>query len=475
MTQRTDSAYKVLRYSRQRLPIAHANATQRKLQLTRSLVVQSLSCVGSLGILSSGLVWAQTETSPSAVVELPTKDANPPAAAPVEFATPKPATTAAALVPVRLERTRTEFPTSRASSSSVDRIGSVTTLSKPIARPVQVRPTLPLAKTTTNSATDYDGSYIDPTKYSIGATSGYQAPSQVVVMERSTGCKTVLRPGQGLSSNLCGATAVPRFSARHSDGNQAVSGYTTGRSEAQPSRWTNRSQNVALTGLPPVPIGPISVSSSGFSATPRTPATAQGPIALSDVGSMALPGTVTLPPRGGLLGYQQFPQAEGQQNNANTGLQFPLTIPAPITSIFGWRPSPFTGGGSSFHPGTDLGAPLGTPVLAAYAGDVVVANYMGGYGLAVVLEHKKPAEQTLYGHLSQIFVQPGQWVQQGTVIGRVGSTGMSTGPHLHFEIRQMTPEGWVATDAGAQLEYAMAQLVQALRTAQVPQRAIKGG
>jgi len=118
---------------------------------------------------------------------------------------------------------------------------------------------------------------------------------------------------------------------------------------------------------------------------------------------------------------------------------------------------------------------LGTPVLAAYPGSVVVANYMGGYGLAVILEHKKPVEQTLYGHLSQIFVQPGQWVDQGTVIGRVGSTGMSTGPHLHFEIRQLTPNGWVATDPGKQLEYAMAQLVQTLRIAQAPQQPVNGG
>jgi murein DD-endopeptidase MepM/ murein hydrolase activator NlpD len=123
-------------------------------------------------------------------------------------------------------------------------------------------------------------------------------------------------------------------------------------------------------------------------------------------------------------------------------------------------------GNPRLHTGTDLGAPLGTPVLAAYAGNVALADFLGGYGLTVVLDHNKFTQQTLYGHLSEIFVQPGERVEQGTVIGRVGSTGNSTGPHLHFETRQLTPEGWVATDSGAELEYSLAQLVKALRTAQ---------
>ncbi len=145
--------------------------------------------------------------------------------------------------------------------------------------------------------------------------------------------------------------------------------------------------------------------------------------------------------------------------NGNIRLIFPLSIPAPITSLFGWRIHPITGE-QLFHSGTDLGAPLGTPVLAAYAGRVVLADFLGGYGLAVALEHNKGTQQTLYGHMSEIFVKPGEWVKQGMVIGRVGSTGLSTGPHLHFEFRQLTPEGWVAMDPGAQLEYALAQLVK---------------
>ncbi|MBF2066889.1 MAG: M23 family metallopeptidase [Calothrix sp. C42_A2020_038] len=150
------------------------------------------------------------------------------------------------------------------------------------------------------------------------------------------------------------------------------------------------------------------------------------------------------------------------------GLIFPLSVPASITSIFGWRRHPITGD-VRFHSGTDLGAAMGTPVVAAFTGQVEVADFIGGYGLTAVLNHNG-AVQTLYGHMSQLFVQPGQWVQQGTVIGLVGSTGNSTGPHLHFEVRRLTPEGWVATDPGVYLQYALSQLRQSIQTAQVPEQ-----
>ncbi|MCA1991679.1 MAG: M23 family metallopeptidase [Coleofasciculus sp. S288] len=151
---------------------------------------------------------------------------------------------------------------------------------------------------------------------------------------------------------------------------------------------------------------------------------------------------------------------------------FPLTIPASITSLFGWRLHPITGE-YRFHAGTDLGAPQGTPVVAAASGQVATADYVGGYGLTVVLEHEEGTQASLYAHLSEIFVQPGDVVEQGSVIGRVGSTGNSTGPHLHFEWRHLTADGWVAVDAKAHLEYSLAQLVNALQFAQAtPQRGL---
>jgi murein DD-endopeptidase MepM/ murein hydrolase activator NlpD len=114
---------------------------------------------------------------------------------------------------------------------------------------------------------------------------------------------------------------------------------------------------------------------------------------------------------------------------------------------------------------------MGAPVMAAMGGRIILADNMGGYGIAVAIEHDNGIRQTLYGHMSEIFVRPGDIVQQGTVIGRVGSTGASTGPHLHFELRQMLPDGtWVAQDASAHLERSMAQLVQSLQIAQTPQK-----
>ena len=121
------------------------------------------------------------------------------------------------------------------------------------------------------------------------------------------------------------------------------------------------------------------------------------------------------------------------------------------------------------HNGTDFGAPLGTPVLAAYAGEVSHADWSGGYGLMVTLRHLEGTQESRYAHLSDIYVQPGEWVEQGTVIGRLGNTGYSTGPHLHFEWRHLTEQGWVAVDAGLHLEYAMDNLIRAMQYAQASQ------
>lgn len=161
----------------------------------------------------------------------------------------------------------------------------------------------------------------------------------------------------------------------------------------------------------------------------------------------------------------------GLPGNGDVRLLFPLSIPSAITSAFGWRIHPITGD-QRLHTGTDLGAPMGTPVLAALTGRVIMADFFGGYGLAIALEHTNGSQQTLYAHLSEIFVKPGDVVKQGTVIGRVGSTGNSTGPHLHFEFRQQTPDGtWVAQDAGLSLEQAVAQLAQSMQVTQQPQQA----
>jgi murein DD-endopeptidase MepM/ murein hydrolase activator NlpD len=148
----------------------------------------------------------------------------------------------------------------------------------------------------------------------------------------------------------------------------------------------------------------------------------------------------------------------------SSGVAFPLSFAAPVTSLFGWRIHPITGD-RRFHAGTDIGAPTGTPILAAARGQVETADWIGGYGLTVIINHSS-AQQTLYAHMSDILVRPGQWVEPGMVIGRVGSTGNSTGPHLHFEVRHLTPNGWVAVDPGVKLQAGLNNLVYNNRTAQ---------
>ena len=106
----------------------------------------------------------------------------------------------------------------------------------------------------------------------------------------------------------------------------------------------------------------------------------------------------------------------------------------PISSGFGWRIDPFIHR-RALHTGIDIAAPWGAPVEAAENGTVLYVGWMTGYGNVVVLDHGNGVS-TVYAHLSSYAVRPGEAVRRGQVIARVGSTGWSTGPHLHFEVRQ---------------------------------------
>ncbi len=105
-----------------------------------------------------------------------------------------------------------------------------------------------------------------------------------------------------------------------------------------------------------------------------------------------------------------------------------------VTSPYGYRIHPVTGR-QRFHSGIDIGAPYGSSIYASNSGTVVVAGYnAGGYGNYVVINHGG-GYSTLYAHCSSLLVSPGQQVSKGQVIAKCGSTGMSTGPHIHFEIQ----------------------------------------
>lgn len=104
-----------------------------------------------------------------------------------------------------------------------------------------------------------------------------------------------------------------------------------------------------------------------------------------------------------------------------------------VTSGFGYRNHPILGG-LRFHAGIDIARPAGTRVIASSDGRVVQAGWASGYGLLVTIDHGRGL-QTRYAHLSSLGVAPGQQVRRGDVLGSVGSTGRSTGPHLHYELR----------------------------------------
>jgi murein DD-endopeptidase MepM/ murein hydrolase activator NlpD len=163
-------------------------------------------------------------------------------------------------------------------------------------------------------------------------------------------------------------------------------------------------------------------------------------ITISEPQSLLLPDPEALPP-----------------SPLQESLLYPLPRYYPITSPFGWRIHPIRGD-QEFHQGTDLGAPTGVAVLAAYSGRVLAAGSMGGLGNGILIAHD-PRTRTRYGHLERIKVSVGQWVQQGEVIGLVGSTGLTTGPHLHFELwAKQANQEWLPLDSTEKLLIAQEKL-----------------
>jgi murein DD-endopeptidase MepM/ murein hydrolase activator NlpD len=144
----------------------------------------------------------------------------------------------------------------------------------------------------------------------------------------------------------------------------------------------------------------------------------------NDIQSEAIsPGTVLFIP-GAKMKSEDLKEALGEL--------FIYPVQGRITSGFGWRIDPFTKT-RLYHAGMDLSSRFGTPVKAAAAGRVSAVGYNAIYGNFVIVTHNG-VYQTMYGHLSKILASKGSYVGQGTVVGQVGSTGRSTGPHLHFAV-----------------------------------------
>ncbi len=354
---------------------------RRKPVSQKSLLIKSLSWIGVVSIFSCNQVFAQTESSSSDnLVPLPTAEAPQPSSDRVQ----------------RLQRALAKPKRQQAAPQSTYIAPKVT----------------PVRKTATQKNQDYNGAFIDPTAYSTGATSTYEPPSQVIFSQRS-------RRGEAQRQTIV-----------TNNGNSVRS--TTPKTQPNAS-WV-RNSRVATTAMLPVSgntnktryTTPVraNINRIGVANSMRSPIYRQ----------KAFKNAVTLPKIPVSSYYNHTIKPTGLLGNDNTNMMFPLPIPATITSLFGWRIHPITGD-RRFHAGTDFGAEMGTPVIAAYSGNVAIADSMGGYGLAVVLDHQKLGQQTLYAHLSEILVQPGQVVEQGAVIGLVGSTGNSTGAHLHYEVR----------------------------------------
>lgn len=121
-----------------------------------------------------------------------------------------------------------------------------------------------------------------------------------------------------------------------------------------------------------------------------------------------------------------------QAGRGGTG-RFMWPCSGPITSYYGWRTHPIFGT-TKYHSGMDIAVDTGTPIQAADSGTVVYSGWLGGYGNCVMIDHGGGLV-TLYGHNSALNVSEGQYVNKGTVIAYAGSTGYSTGPHCHFEVR----------------------------------------
>ncbi|MBE9260334.1 M23 family metallopeptidase [Dolichospermum sp. LEGE 00246] len=401
---------------------------------------------------------------------------------------------------VRISKPKGENTQPTASVSEVDSV-----IKKLPELPQQANNSQDTAKDTENKPKDYNNAYIDTNEYKNVGESNYAPPSSVIVTERSSGC------GATVSTTCAKPPQTPAVAKSQESSptwlKKSEVAKVVNVSRQKQVSWktitanSNQSENVTEAVASSVSkisqpqnqnnwrISRSNTSShtkaayhaNNFIPSPReftTTKVSSTPIA-PQVGSLPAPmieGNVA--PRPSMVSYDfslasVLPSVPYTNTLAyrgaggGSGIVFPLSVAAPITSLFGWRVHPITGD-RRFHAGTDLGAPTGTPILAAAKGQVESANSLGGYGLAVIINHGS-AQQSLYGHMSEIFVQPGQWVEPGTVIGLVGSTGNSTGPHLHFEIRHLTQDGWVAVDPGVQLQGGLSQLAQAtagVKTAQ---------
>jgi len=442
----------------------------------KKIFQQSVAILGGLGFLSTNfLIPSAIATETLSIPDAPAPsfvDTTPAPQSVTPIAAPRPKVDIVAPSPSRASRRRSNPDQSAVATPrvrlSAPRI-SISTTSPVLGNaPIETQPS------SIRNSLQGKNSYIDTTDYSVGKSAKTDSTPSVVLSERSTGCRTVVQGGS-LNRGCGGATA-----SRRRSNNTTVAQSIVPRYQRLARTQTRVSANNFLRRSPRVsPVTAIAFqpsSSQYYRNRPNRSSYSNNPSNINPNQVVSLEPIIRRGISIALAPLQEYNRATTAYAPAapnvrqeNTDLLFPLPMAVPLTSAFGWRIHPVTGTGR-MHSGTDLGAPTGTPVLAAYAGEVSMADWSGGYGLMVILRHLEGTQESRYAHLSEVLVKAGQSVQKGEVIGRVGSTGLSTGPHLHFEWRHLTNNGWVAVDAGTHLEYAMANLMRNEQLAAVPAR-----
>jgi len=136
----------------------------------------------------------------------------------------------------------------------------------------------------------------------------------------------------------------------------------------------------------------------------------------------------------GKTGFSGLPETDTGEPVDSSAQNFQWPLKTRVSSIFGWRKDPINGQ-RRFHQGIDLPAEEGSPVRAALPGRVIYSDFQQDYGQVVVLDHGH-GFTTLYAHNQENLVKTGEWIREGSCLARVGSSGRSTGSHLHFEVRK---------------------------------------
>ena len=154
----------------------------------------------------------------------------------------------------------------------------------------------------------------------------------------------------------------------------------------------------------------------------------------SNASQPALTNDIVIISRAPSAAAARVPVAPKAGAGASANIPSIWPVSGSLRSGVGMRRNPFGGSSTEFHKGQDISAPMGTPINATADGVVVIARWVRGYGNGIYIDHGNGI-QTRYGHLSRIDVVEGQPIKKGQHLGLVGSTGRSTGPHLHYEVR----------------------------------------